>query len=196
MFKTKQKLIFSALAAYLTATALCAGEVTIPNTFSANTKAKASEVNANFAAVKTAVDDNAYMTGIAIETLATSGEISRSALYDNIYTIRVNVPADGYIHVLATGEVHIQKFNTGEGHLVVGIRDNEGKNIDSAHFSLNSDYGGYYTTNYTLQGVVAVTKGVHEYIVTALDVGDNVLFNKTIDSNKVTAIFYKHDIKN
>ena len=35
-----------------------AGEVTLPNTFSANTPAVADEVNANFTAVKTAVDDN------------------------------------------------------------------------------------------------------------------------------------------
>jgi len=38
---------------------LMAGSVTIPNTFIANTSAKASEVNANFSAVKTAVDGNA-----------------------------------------------------------------------------------------------------------------------------------------
>ncbi len=35
-----------------------AANVTIPNTFTAGTPAKASEVNANFQAVKTAVDDN------------------------------------------------------------------------------------------------------------------------------------------
>ena len=36
-----------------------AGSVTIPNTFSSGAKAKADEVNANFSAVKTAIDDNA-----------------------------------------------------------------------------------------------------------------------------------------
>lgn len=35
-----------------------AGEVTLPNTFTANTTAVADEVNANFTEVKTAVDDN------------------------------------------------------------------------------------------------------------------------------------------
>ena len=38
---------------------LIAGSVTIPHTFHANTTAKAAEVNANFSAVKTAVDGNA-----------------------------------------------------------------------------------------------------------------------------------------
>ena len=37
-----------------------AGEVTIPNTFSANTPAIADEVNANFTAVKTAIDINTF----------------------------------------------------------------------------------------------------------------------------------------
>ena len=35
-----------------------AGEVTIPNTFHSGSPAMAAEVNANFTAVKTAVDDN------------------------------------------------------------------------------------------------------------------------------------------
>jgi len=37
---------------------LVAGEMTIPNTFSANTPAVAEEVNANFVEAKTAIDDN------------------------------------------------------------------------------------------------------------------------------------------
>ncbi len=39
-------------------TSAWAGSLTIPNTFSANTAAVAAEVNANFTAAKTAVDDN------------------------------------------------------------------------------------------------------------------------------------------
>ncbi len=44
-----------------------AGTLTIPNTFSANTKAVAAEVNANFDAAKTAVDDNDSRI-VALET--------------------------------------------------------------------------------------------------------------------------------
>jgi len=50
--------IFISLVLTLAATTARAGTVTIPNTFSANTTARASEVNDNFSAVKTAVDDN------------------------------------------------------------------------------------------------------------------------------------------
>jgi len=43
----------------LAAPAVQAGSLTIPHTFTANTPAKADEVNANFAAVETSVDGNA-----------------------------------------------------------------------------------------------------------------------------------------
>ena len=54
--KQTHKILFGLVIA---SAALMAGSVTIPNTFTANTTAKASEVNANFSAVKTAVDGNA-----------------------------------------------------------------------------------------------------------------------------------------
>jgi len=47
-------LAFSAL----TTTTVIAGEATIPNTFSSGTAAVAAEVNDNFTALKTAIDDN------------------------------------------------------------------------------------------------------------------------------------------
>ena len=48
-----------------------ASGVTIPNTFTSGTPAKAAEVNANFSAVKTAVDDNdARITGVINNTQA------------------------------------------------------------------------------------------------------------------------------
>ncbi len=195
MYNTKQKLIFSTLAAFFTATTLCAGEVTIPNTFTANTKAKASEVNANFTAVKTAVDDNAHMTGIAIETLAASGEISRDNTNNDIYSLTINAPADGYMHVLATGTIEVQKLNTNDSILSVSLAS-QTDYMNGYTLRLNSDYGGYYSSQYALQGVLSVTKGIHTYTISALDIGSDVLLNKTITNNTLTAIFYKNNIKN
>ncbi len=54
--KPTYKILFGFVAA---SAWLIAGSVTIPNAFTANTTAKASEVNENFSAVKTAVDGNA-----------------------------------------------------------------------------------------------------------------------------------------
>ncbi len=66
--------------------ALMAGSVTIPNTFTANTTAKASEVNENFSAVKTAVDGNAGN----ITTNATSIATNKSSISDNANDIATN----------------------------------------------------------------------------------------------------------
>jgi uncharacterized protein (TIGR02145 family) len=51
---------------------LTAGSVTIPNTFRANTTAKAAEVNANFNAVKTAVNGNAADISANANDIATN----------------------------------------------------------------------------------------------------------------------------
>ncbi len=59
-----------------------AGELDIPNTFSAGTKAVADEVNANFSAVETAVDDNAQK--ITDNTAAISGKLDSSALSSSL----------------------------------------------------------------------------------------------------------------
>jgi hypothetical protein len=50
-------ILFCALSAALV-TQVQAGSVTLPNTFQAGTRAVAAEVNANFAAIESAVDDN------------------------------------------------------------------------------------------------------------------------------------------
>ena len=65
---------------------LIAGSVTIPNTFVANKTAKASDVNANFSAVKTAVDGNAG----DITTNATSIATNKSDISDNANDIATN----------------------------------------------------------------------------------------------------------
>jgi hypothetical protein len=57
-----------------------AGEVTIPNTFTSGTPAVAAEVNANFTAVKTAVDDNdTRIDANGSEIAANTGEIDTNA---------------------------------------------------------------------------------------------------------------------
>ena len=81
-------------------TSAWAGSLTIPNTFSANTPAVAAEVNANFTATKTAVDDNdaritTNATDIAtnaanITTNATDISTNQSAISTNTASIVTN----------------------------------------------------------------------------------------------------------
>ncbi len=59
------------LALLLGSATTTAGTLAIPNAFSANTTAMAAEVNANFTAVKTAVDDNDSRLAALVATLQT-----------------------------------------------------------------------------------------------------------------------------
>ncbi len=72
---------------------LMGGSVTIPNTFVANTKAKASEVNANFSAVKSAVDDNFNRINTNANNIANNtNNITTNT--NNIATNRANITAN------------------------------------------------------------------------------------------------------
>lgn len=53
-----KRILTSAFFSIMVVGVVWAGSVTLPNTFTAGTTARAAEVNANFTAVKTAVDDN------------------------------------------------------------------------------------------------------------------------------------------
>jgi len=99
-----------------------AGEVTLPNTFSANTPAVADEVNANFTAVKTAVDNNnARLNVLEAATFDYKRDISiiannlavrhDSPEYSKITSVTVTAPADGFVMVTASGRGCIHTAN-------------------------------------------------------------------------------------
>ena len=71
--------------------AALASDVTIPNTFTAGTAAVAAEVNANFTAVKTAVDDNNTNIGTNATDIATNA----AAISTNTTNIGANTTAIG-----------------------------------------------------------------------------------------------------
>ncbi len=81
-----------------------AGSVTIPNTFVAGTTARASEVNANFTAVKTAVDDNDAKTpGIDYNHYSIIGGGAISGTTQTVTSVAVTCPTNGYVLASASG---------------------------------------------------------------------------------------------
>ena len=98
---------------------ISAGELTIPNSFSPNTPASANQVNANFTAVKTEVDDN-YSR---IEALAAAVMVLQSEL----------VAAQATISQLETE--------------LTAVQDNSVLALDD--YLLLSTYNGYVTAEFT-----------------------------------------------
>ncbi len=88
---------------------IMAGNVTIPNTFTANTTAKAAEVNANFSVVKNAVNDNAAdITTNATNISTNSRKIATNET--NINNKVSSVTASGGLEASRTGnEVTIKR---------------------------------------------------------------------------------------
>ena len=96
----KKSLLNISITALLaaTSTAALAGTVTIPNTFTSGTKAVAAEVNANFTAVKSAVDGNAgdiatNATAITTNATAIATKADASAVTSNDTDIAANAAA-------------------------------------------------------------------------------------------------------
>lgn len=88
--------LFSSLILLTAFSSTHAGEVTIPNTFTADTPAIAAEVNANFTAVKTAVDDNdsrmaALETALAaLQATVTAQATTISALQSDLAAVQTS----------------------------------------------------------------------------------------------------------
>jgi len=121
-----------------------ATELTVPNTFSSGTPAVAADVNANFDAVKSAVDDNDSRL-VAVEAMLVSMQASLNTANETIASLQaelntvqanevlnlggivtVGPDANGYQTVLFTG-VNLQVVNgvnqttpNGVGNLIVG----------------------------------------------------------------------------
>lgn len=89
-----------------------AGSVTIPNTFVAGTTARASEVNANFSAVETAVDDNdariatnaAALNGMpGIDYTTSTGSFLTTDTDTVVISQTITAPTAGYVIAIYGG---------------------------------------------------------------------------------------------
>lgn len=132
---TIRKIIIGVAIVILSRTSF-AGEITGLTTFTAGTTAKASEVNGNFSAVKSAVDDNASDISALQATVASLQSQLASAmtlvdeLSEKLEHVSVTTSADGYPTLLFEG-VNVQVVNgegstdsaNGTGNLIVGYNE-------------------------------------------------------------------------
>jgi hypothetical protein len=121
--KTLYSLLATMLSIALTIPLAIAGEVTIPNTFTSGTTARAAEVNDNFTAVKTEVDDNNLRiesvetqtqhietgcpAGEAIAKIATDGTITCEADTDTTYSAGTGLNLTDTQFTIEAGDVSI-----------------------------------------------------------------------------------------
>ena len=107
-----KKLIFAALLLSGTATA---DDLTIPNTFTAGPPARAAEVNENFGAVESSVDDNAMDVTDTAQALATvSTNVSSNTANIEAVTQAVSALVD-------TSQYEFVGFSTGTSDANVGL---------------------------------------------------------------------------
>ncbi len=138
-----------------------ASDVTIPHNFTAKTKALASEVNANFAAVQAAVNDNnakadeAWLAdGVAVAATPNSSALLTSA--DVIVrTVSVTAPLDG------TVVANFQTWFTCTSGVACVARctiNPGGSTLDTTRFAITSVASGQYQTM-SVQGALPIAEG-------------------------------------
>ena len=130
---------------------LIAGSVTLPNTFTSGTQAKASEVNANFNAVANQVNDNAARI-ITMESNVTGGNIvlaPSTAAEGNILK-----GADRFIHNFGTDNTFI---GVGAGNSMMTGYENMASGVDALRFNTT----GHDNTATGAFALEANTTGIH-----------------------------------
>lgn len=100
MKRVSHCIAFASAFGFLVLSTAFAGEVTIPNTFTAGAPAVAAEVNENFTAVKTAVDDNDSRVA-ALETALAALQATVSTLQSELAAVQNSqvMALDSYLTV-------------------------------------------------------------------------------------------------
>lgn len=193
--KSKARSILTVIASPLWVLALpilvFASQVTIPNTFVSGTVADAGQVNANFTAVKNAVNDNDTRI-TAIETARTrvfasndsnaSGNAETAVAQKLMNTVAFTAPTAGF--VVISGSVFINPTTVAEYSLVPAL-DAVGLSPQgsAARFTATSA-GSQFTLSYTI--VAAVTAGAHTVTQNA---GPDAAGNWFHNSERLSVLF-------
>lgn len=149
----------------LFACAAIAGSLTVPNIFTSGTKALASEVNDNFDAVKTEVDDNDLrMPGVAfVDENTCCSDVGTSEMEHQ--SIAIDAPTTGYVIVSYNGVCrlhHVNAATTIVQSIVIGISTTSGNTVTANRksFTLPGNAGtGVHSVPCATQQVFPVTTG-------------------------------------
>lgn len=165
-----------------------AGNLTIPNTFTSNTTAVASEVNANFTAVKTEVDDNnAQIAALEARIAALEAQNLNARIVvlegDSVSglgsVLTIDTDGNGYSRALFSG-VNVQIINgtgsqttaDGTGNLIIGYN-----NARSTGASVCTD--GQHTTSGACTGAGETWAVSHKSGSHNLVAGDENSYSQT-----------------
>lgn len=160
--------LFSTLILLTAFSSTHAGEVAIPNTFASDTPAVAAQVNANFTAVKTAVDDNDSRVA-ALEALVTALQSRLEVLETSQVMalesyLAVDEATDPRGPLVQLSGVNLQIVNglggtgtvNGLGNLIVGYDE------VNTIIGLNRCSDGAYSDQATCEGAGAVWSYTHK----------------------------------
>jgi len=166
-------------------------EVAIPNTFTPGTTAKANEVNANFSALANA------MPAVKSITSATAKVIT-STTGEEVLSISVTPPTDGYVLVIGSGTSGISQSSAGYNAIDVSLATTS-ETIDSANIvsdTLNTTTSYQQDWNpFSIFSVFPVSGGVTSifYLNARIHAGSTTAtfyIGNWAEETKLTALFF------
>lgn len=169
-----------------------AGQLTIPNTFTAGSPARASEVNANFNAVKVAVDNNNSRLD-SIESFQNSPMkmiTNNSGLGIVAYDawawsdpLIVTPIRDGILRVIVNVGVPEDTIAYKDGGLYINTTGVAPTNIFTKNFGWNYDYGYNYAFPVLANNTYYIWYGVHNTVNPSIRETNNTFY-------EIQAIFH------
>lgn len=171
--------------------------VTIPNSFSDGDVISASEMNANFAAVKAAVDANESAVASlqtaqpgAAQVLGSTGSTSVDTTMGSVLSLDVTAPATGYAVVTAAGEValaHTSGTTTYINQIGIGPTATSLPTIDQVDIQMPSAAAsGTYYQSFSVTRVFPVSAGTTTFYLDAVKGAGGTIY---LNNMRMTAIY-------
>jgi hypothetical protein len=171
--------------------------VTIPNSFSDGDVISAGEMNANFAAVKTAVDANESAVAAlqtaqpgAAQVLGTTATTTVDTTLSSVLSLDVAAPATGYAVVTAAGEaelIHTSGTATYINQLGVAPNPTSLPTIDEVDIEIPSGAAsGIYRQAFSVTRVFPLSAGTTTFYLDAVKGAGGTIY---LNNMRMTAIY-------